>query len=171
MGSRGGGGGGGGGGGAAAAAAKRRPYVIPDSSSDGDGDGDGDGEGYSRSSFVSKLRMARSESQSAMEASQGMPRDDSASRSPSPDNKTIPLEVGMGNEGENDGFRSPALSPTRGKAKRATIDTSLVYNQAQMTKKEEMERHLEALGTDEDGQPLTPQTVFKSKTGLEDVCT
>ena len=41
----------------------------------------------------------------------------------------------------------------------------------EVQEKAELEHHLEALGTGEKGQPLTPQTVFKSTTGLEDLST
>ena len=41
----------------------------------------------------------------------------------------------------------------------------------EMLEKSELERHAEALGTDMNGQPLTPNTVFKSTSGLEDIST
>ncbi len=41
----------------------------------------------------------------------------------------------------------------------------------EMQEKADVEHHLEALGTDQDGLPLTPQAAFKSTSGLEDVST
>ena len=112
--------------GAAAGGGGRKPYAAPAS------DEDDDDEEYSRSNFVSKLRMARSESMTAMEATRG--------REATPSDKSGGmLQVGMGNDGENDGFRSPALSPKKS-GRRATISEEpqgLMYNQAQMSKKEE----------------------------------